>query len=113
MSSSDSASAIDSWSNRRRDFSDLCLGGLLRTQAIIAALPKEKDSRIAAMACRQNFEDIALAMLVLTDKISEYAQTQNELDTLLSDLSLYATDLLRENKAYFDALVSAAANKEE
>jgi hypothetical protein len=113
MSSSAQPFVPFNWPKAHWDFLTLTIESFRPIQALMEACRKEQDPRRAAHGTYVIYHDISETLLVLAEAMNEYAETENQLLTLRSDLSLYATDLLRENKAYFDELVSAAANKEE
>jgi hypothetical protein len=113
MSSSAQSSAPFNWQQARYAYSTLTIESFRPIVALMEACRKEKDPRRAAHGTYVIYHDISETLLVLVEKMDQYAETQNQLLDLRSDLQLYATDLLRDNKAYFDELVSKAVNKEE
>jgi len=113
MSSSAQPFVPFNWPKAHCDFWTLMKESFRPIVALMEACRKEKDPCRAAHGTYVIYHDISETLLVLVEAMNEYAETEYQLSCLRSDLQLYATDLLRENKAYFDALVSAAANKEE
>lgn len=82
-------------------------------EALIGASHKEPSVLRAALMCGAIYADISKTLMLLMEQMDQYAETDMELLHLRSDLSLHATLLLRDNKTYYDALVSKVPPKNE